>query len=78
MSDDAGAFKFTISVSLQDESDPNRAIEWMVQHVFVGVQSGGLPILGTGPDGTRYLWFPERGKTPDEYLANTFPPEAVQ
>ena len=78
MSDDAGVFRFTINVALHNESDPNRAIEWMVQHVFVGVQSGGLPIRGTAPDGTGYLWFPECGKTPDEYLANTFPPEATQ
>ena len=78
MSDNADAFRFTISVSLQDESDPNRAVEWMVQHIFVGIQSGGLPIRGTAPDGTGYLWFPERGKTPGEYLARTFPPEAAQ
>lgn len=66
MSDDAGAFRFTISVSLHGESDPSRAVDWMVQHVFVGIQSGELPIRGTAPDGTGYLWFPERGKTPDE------------
>ena len=67
------AFKFMISVGLQDEHDPRRAIEWMVQHIVIGLQSGGLPIRGIGPDGTVYLWFPERGKTPDDWLVHTSP-----
>jgi hypothetical protein len=67
------AFQFTINVALQNEHDPRRAIQWMVEHIVIGLQSGGLPIRGVGPDGTVYLWFPERGKTPDDWLANTWP-----
>lgn len=78
MSDDSDTFKFTINVSLHHEAEPHRAIEWMVQHMMVGLQSGMLPVRGTAPDGTGYLWFPELGKSPDEYLAATFPPQAAQ
>jgi hypothetical protein len=35
--------------------------------------AGGLPIRGIGPDGTVYMWFPERGKSPDDWLVHTSP-----
>ncbi len=69
------AFQFTINVTLHNEHDPYRAIQWMVEHIVIGLQSGELAIRGVGPDGTVYLWSPERGKTPDDWLVNTSSPQ---
>jgi hypothetical protein len=73
---DSGVFQFTIRVALKGEHDPRRAVRWMVDHMLTGLQVGQLPIRGVAPDGTVYLWFPERGKTPDDWLVTTSPPSA--
>lgn len=73
----ADGFRFTIDVTLHSESDPDRAIEWMLEHMVVSLKSIGLPILGTAPDGTSFLWMAQLGKPPRECLTGVFPPEAT-
>lgn len=70
-------FRFRINVSLQDQHDPQEAIEWFVTHLHFGLRSGGLPITGRAPDGADYLWFPEQGKTAAGWLAKSWPAESV-
>ncbi len=65
----------TIEVSLMGEDDPREAIESMVQLIKIGLHSGGLGVRGIAPDGKVYLWFPEHGKTPDEWLVQIEPQE---
>jgi hypothetical protein len=68
-----GQYGFRISVTVADMPDPATAIEWFMQHLKVSMAVGDLFVSGTGPSGERYLWRPERGKTPEEWLVPTEP-----
>jgi hypothetical protein len=68
-------YKFTINVWIQDKPDPAAAIEWFMDHLTLSMQIGELFIRGLGPDGEQYLWRPERGKSPEQWLVNSWPPD---
>lgn len=63
-----GEYRFNINVGIDNMPDPESAIEWFMQHLRVSIQAGELFVRGTGPGGEDYLWRPQPGKPPSEWL----------
>ncbi|MBZ5739762.1 hypothetical protein [Nocardioides mangrovi] len=68
-----GEYRFSINVGIDNMPDPESAIEWFMQHLSVSTQAGELVVRCTGPEGEGYLWRPQPGKPPAEWLERSWP-----
>lgn len=71
-----GEYRFSINVGIDNMPDLASAIEWFMQHLSVQTRAGELVIRGTGPYGEGYLWRPQPGKPPSEWLESSWPAHA--